>query len=191
MQKPHQSKPELRQQLRLRRKAVPQRQRDLAAIGLAHNVTAIPGWEDASRVAIYFASDGEADPSLVAKALYLSKRAPYLPVIQQDKTLLFAPWEASGELRENHFGIPEPQTTACTAEALDIVLMPLVGWGVGGQRLGMGGGYYDRSLATAAHVIKVGVAFEMQRVDDLVTDPWDIRMDFIVTESALIECQGK
>ena len=191
MQKPHQSKSELRRQMRQRRRTVPQRQRDLAAIALARNVAEIPGWDDASKVAIYFPSDGEADPSQVAKALRQSGRAPYLPIIQQDDRLLFAPWEESGKLQENRYGIPEPQTTACSADELQLILLPLVAWGVKGQRLGMGGGYYDRSLATAVHVIKVGVAFDIQRDDDLVTDPWDIRMDFIATESALIECQDK
>ena len=177
--------------MRQLRRALTQKQRDRAAIELARHITALPGWDNACKVALYLPSDGEADPSLVEKALRSCGKAPYLPVIQQDNSLLFAPWEESGELRENRFGIPEPQTATRKADELEIILLPLVAWDAQGQRLGMGGGYYDRTLAAATNVIKVGVAFELQRVDALVTDPWDIRMDFIATESTLIECQGK
>jgi 5-formyltetrahydrofolate cyclo-ligase len=55
----------------------------------------------------------------------------------------------------------------------------------------MGGGYYDRSLAGVQNVIKVGLALELQKVEALVTEPWDIRMDFVATENGLIQCQGE
>ncbi|MEP4148970.1 MAG: 5-formyltetrahydrofolate cyclo-ligase [Halioglobus sp.] len=187
----HHSKLKLRRHMRQLRRALTQNQRDRAAIELARHVTALPGWDNASKVALYLPSDGEADPSLIEKALRSSGKAPYLPVIQADNSLLFAPWEESGQLQKNRFGIPEPQTATSNADELEIILLPLVAWDAQGQRLGMGGGYYDSSLAAASNVIKVGVAFELQRVDALVTEPWDIRMDFIATESRLIECQGK
>jgi 5-formyltetrahydrofolate cyclo-ligase len=74
---------------------------------------------------------------------------------------------------------------------LDIILLPLVAWDTQGHRLGMGGGYYDRSLAGVQNVIKVGLALELQKVEALVTEPWDIRMDFVATENGLIQCQGE
>ena len=73
---------------------------------------------------------------------------------------------------------------------LDLILLPLVGFDLKGNRLGMGGGYYDRTLSYLRHRrfwIKprlVGVAHECQKVDSLIARPWDIPLDAVVTETA-------
>ncbi len=191
MNEPKLSKPELRRIMRQRRQAVPQVQRDNAAGCLAQHVATLPGWKSATKIALYLASNGEADPCGIVKALRNSGRTPYLPIIQEDKSLLFAPWRESATLVANRYGILEPQAESCPAEELEIIVLPLVAWDEQGHRLGMGGGYYDRSLADAQNVMKVGLALELQRVEALTIEPWDIRLDFVATERALIQCQGE
>ncbi|MBT5006055.1 MAG: 5-formyltetrahydrofolate cyclo-ligase [Halieaceae bacterium] len=191
MSKPNFSKLELRRVLRQRRRALPQAHRANTARQLVRSVKTLLEWSSASKIALYMASDGEADPAEIAKALRHSGKTPYLPIIQEDKSLRFAPWTETATLVANRYGILEPQTTSCTAAELDIILLPLVAWDTQGHRLGMGGGYYDRSLAGVQNVIKVGLALELQKVEALVTEPWDIRMDFVATENGLIQCQGE
>ena len=78
--------------------------------------------------------------------------------------------------------------------ALAMVVMPLVGFDAYGQRLGMGGGWYDRTFAfrherPAPPPYLVGAAFEVQRVDTLATAAWDVAADAICTESTFIDCR--
>jgi len=186
---PH-AKAELRRNMRSRRRALPETIHQQAARSLVDQLESIPHWRSATRVALYLATDGEIDLSPVANALRADAKTPYLPVIQADNSLRFAPWTSDEHLRENRFGIPEPSGEQTTAREMDIILLPLVAWDRRGNRLGMGGGFYDRTLAGAGDVSKVGMAYECQRVEALPTESWDVRLDFIITECALYECQG-
>ncbi len=112
-----------------------------------------------------------------------------LPVLHGD-VLRFAPWRAGDPLVTNRFGIPEPDvepSSALAPEALALVVMPLVGFDGHGQRLGMGGGWYDRSFAfrrgRAAPPWLVGAGFGVQQVEALEAASWDIVPDAICTES--------
>ena len=102
------------------------------------------------------------------------------------------PYTETTPMAVNYFGIPEPDISPrkrCPPRALDVVLMPLVAFDESGNRLGMGGGFYDQTFSyksRAANVSKpllIGVAYEFQRVDLLPTNWWDIGLDGIVTEN--------
>jgi 5-formyltetrahydrofolate cyclo-ligase len=112
-----------------------------------------------------------------------------LPVLHGEE-LRFAPWRAGDALVTNRFGIPEPDiapSSALEPAQMALVVMPLVGFDDQGHRLGMGGGWYDRSFAfrnaAAAPPWLVGVGFEVQRTEPLDVQPWDVRPDAICTES--------
>jgi 5-formyltetrahydrofolate cyclo-ligase len=105
--------------------------------------------------------------------------------------LWFAPFHPHTRLADNRFGIPEPVASrrqACPLLALDIVLMPLVAFDGRGNRLGMGGGYYDRTFASRAHrthlrrPLLVGAAFAFQRREHLEARPWDVALDAAITD---------
>ncbi len=93
-------------------------------------------------------------------------------------------------MRPNRYGIPEPQNTErVSPAALDYLLIPLVGFDRQGNRLGMGGGYYDRALANLKpfrRTFKLGVAYSFQELIELEPKAWDIPLDGIVTEKELI-----
>ena len=176
--------------MRARRRALPAEERQAAALAIARHTCTAPGWEQALRIALYLPADGEADPLPLVDSLRAAGKSIFLPVIRNDNSLGFAPWEADASLITNRFGIDEPTTRQRPATEMDIVLLPLVAWSVRGDRLGMGGGFYDRSLAQAGNVIKVGLAYEFQRVTRLASEAWDVALDFVATESALHNCQG-
>ena len=185
---PH-SKPQLRRHMRARRQALSAAARDDAALKVARHVEGVPGWQAAVKVAVYLAADGEVDPTIVASSLRANDKTPYLPVIQDDQSLRFAAWDAGSRLSDNRYGIPEPDGENLPAETMDIILLPLVAWDTAGNRLGMGGGFYDRTLAADEKVLTVGLGFELQKVGRLPAEPWDVRLDFIATECALHNCQ--
>ena len=134
--------------------------------------------------------DGEI--GLHAFQLRLSATQTYcLPLLHEDGSLRFAPWRAGDPLVTNRYGIPEPDvepSSGLEARDLALAVMPLVGFDAHGQRLGMGGGWYDRSFAfrhdRAAPPWLVGAGFSVQQVPALAPAPWDIEPDAICTEDA-------
>ena len=143
------------------------------------------------RIACYLPNDGEMDLTPLIVRLWALGRHSFLPVLHRNK-LWFLPYTSRTPLANNSLGIPEPDISPnkrCPARALDVVLMPLVAFDDSGNRLGMGGGFYDQTFsykATARLSHKpqlIGVAYEFQRVDRLPTRWWDIGLDGIVTEN--------
>lgn len=148
------------------------------------------------RIAFYIASRGEIDPSpLLAMALEAGKR-PYLPILKRRPAtgLWFAPYQDGDRLITNRFGIPEPKLRhreIVMPWALDMVFVPLVAFDATGNRLGMGGGYYDRTFACRLQRTHwrgpwlIGLAHEFQRVSSLPKQVWDIPLDAVITEQHL------
>ncbi len=187
------AKTHLRRELRRRRAQLPVEESRRAAWGLAARLAATHWFRSARHIACYLANDGEIDTTAVIARILRAGKYCYLPVLapRDHDRLWFAPYEDGMPLRPNRFGIPEPVVPARSlrrAQALDLVLLPCVAFDAGGRRLGMGGGFYDRSLAflgQRGHWRRpraVGLAYEFQRVDRLPAEPWDVPLDGIVTE---------
>jgi len=127
------------------------------------------------------------DYAAMHQALADGKRC-YVPVISGTR-LRFAPWTPDSLLRKNRFGILEPAIATeqlLVPAALELVLVPLVAFDAQCNRIGMGGGYYDRSFAghTAGGAQSlVGIAHELQKIEMLAMQPWDVTLDCVVTES--------
>lgn len=182
----------LRRELRARRRALPAAERIAAADALAAHLRTLPFLPAEGYAAGYWAMDGEI--GLHAWQMRLPGGLIYcLPVLRADNTLGFAPWRAGDPLVTNRFGIPEPDVDPASSldpDAMSLVLMPLVGFDGQGHRLGMGGGWYDRSFAfrrqRGAPPWLVGVGFATQRVDALPSEAWDVPVDAICTERELL-----
>ena len=155
----------------------------------------LPDWQTCNRIALYLATDGEIDTGPLARLVLAAGKALYLPVIQADRRLLFARWDGTADtLVANKYGIGEPgaDSERVLAADLDCIALPLVAWSPDGTRLGMGGGYYDRTLADAdAALVKIGLGYELQRQDILPGEDWDIKMDFVATEAGLYPCASE
>jgi 5-formyltetrahydrofolate cyclo-ligase len=117
-----------------------------------------------------------------------------LPLLHGDQRLRFARWSTGDALNPNRFGIPEPvapNTAQLLPEEMSVVLLPLLAFDGHGQRLGMGGGWYDRSFAfrrqRPGRPWLVGVAYGWQRVPAVVAEDWDVPLDAVVTEQGFQE----
>ncbi|MDR7133567.1 5-formyltetrahydrofolate cyclo-ligase [Lysobacter niastensis] len=180
----------LRRELRDRRRALPASERIAGAERLAQRLLALPFAPASGYVAGYWAMDGEI--ALHVWQLRLPRECVYcLPVLHEDGQLRFAPWRPGDPLVSNRHGIPEPDLSTdalLDAGQMSLVVAPLVGFDRSCHRLGMGGGWYDRSFAfrqqQAAPPWLVGAAFEVQRVDALERADWDVALDAVCTESA-------
>ena len=180
----------LRRELRQRRRDLPAATRIAAANALADHLLALPFLPSSGFVAGYWAMDGEI--GLHGFQMRLPPALTYcLPMLHADESLRFAPWRAGAPLVTNRFGIPEPDLDpddALPASEMAMLVLPLVGFDARGARLGMGGGWYDRSLAfrhaRAAPPWLVGAGFAVQQVEALPLEAWDVRLDAVCSEAA-------
>lgn len=193
MPDPAPSKAQLRSELRQRRQALSAQQQAAAALTVAGHCQQLPGFATAVRIGLYLARDGEIDTTPLSTLCRDRGMQLFLPVIGVDNSLSFALWDSDSSLHNNRYGIPEPASDAprCPPAELDIVILPLVGWDRQGGRLGMGGGFYDRTLAGVTGPLRVGVAHTVQEVDSIPQEEWDVCLDYIATESALNRCQQR
>ena len=182
-------KSELRKRLRERRRQLTAEQQHIAANGIVEQFTTLPELASATRIALYYAVDGEVSTAPLAQWARDNGKQPYLPVVEGE-SLRFAEWQSDSQLTANQFGIGEPPADIerVDARALDILCLPLVGWNRNGVRLGMGGGYYDRALERAPRPVTVGLAHSCQEVEELPKDSWDITLDWVMTESERLRC---
>ena len=167
------------------------------AIGLANQVCRQGAFLNSNRVACYLANDGEIDPDYIIQTAWKLRKRVYLPVLSPFQSkLYFAPYKAGMEMHLNRFDIWEPACSPnnwVTAWRLDLMLLPLVAFDEDGNRLGMGGGFYDRSLAyrqSRTHSLRprlIGLAHELQREQQLTANSWDIPLDMIATEERIIK----
>lgn len=178
----------LRRLLRERRRALPAAARISGAEALGKQLLALPFAPTSGYVAGYWAMDGEI--GLHAWQIHLPATVQYcLPCLHDDGELRFAPWRAGEPLVTNRYGIPEPDVPAdalLPASAMAMIVLPLVGFDPLGHRLGMGGGWYDRTLAfrhtSPAPPHLVGAAFSVQQLVALAPEPWDVPLDAACTE---------
>jgi 5-formyltetrahydrofolate cyclo-ligase len=189
----------LRSELRAARRALTPVERRLAAEDCARRLIGHAVFRNARRIATYLPADGEIDTAPLIERAWAMGKQVYLPVLlpQGENRLWFARYTPDTPLLPNRFGIPEPDRAAHTRIAplaLDLVLTPLVGFDAHGHRLGMGGGFYDRSFAYLLRHRSwlrprlVGLAYDFQRLSRLPAQDWDVPLHAIVTDRRIHEC---
>lgn len=149
----------------------------------------------ARNIALYLPVRGEADPCSLLKTAKPGQRF-FLPVLSLSPhcQLIFVEWNQQTRFRQNRFKIPEPllaKRRILSPRQLDLVITPLVAFDTQGSRLGMGGGFYDRSFA-AKHYLRhsqpflLGFAYPFQQVEHLERQTWDIPLDASCTARRLV-----
>ena len=183
----HHQKLQLRRELRQHRNNLSNAIQRTAAQALVNSVTQVPIWPTSQRIALYLAADGEIDTGAIQNLSRDQHKQLFLPVISDDRLLRFAYWDTDATLVPNRYNILEPPAEArdCPVSDLDIVFLPVVGWDRRGGRLGMGGGYYDRTLANISGPLLVGLAHDGQQVDDIPRESWDVALDYVATDTDL------
>lgn len=183
----------LRTQLRAARRQLSAIQQQQAAEGVSGQLSHYFTNNRHVKMGVYLANDGEVDLSLFISRTQqmFSFSLPVLHPVCKGH-LLFLEYVSHTPLIHNKYGIPEPEL-AChhvvPTHELDVILMPLVGFDNDGNRLGMGGGYYDRTLAYTRKAAKkpmlIGIAHDLQHVESLPHASWDIPLNAIVTPTRL------
>lgn len=183
---------EIRQQVRHLRRAMTDEQQAQAAEQLAELALNYAPLSAARNIALFLSVDGELNTRPLIARLWHLKKAVYLPVLHpfSPGNLLFLRYSPDTPLLPNKLRIPEPPLDIrqlITLDQLDLMLVPLVAFDQHGQRLGMGGGFYDRTLQNWRQhgFLPVGLAHDCQQVDSLPVAEWDVPLPAVMTPSKL------
>lgn len=181
---------QIRQQIRQRRRALTPEQQTQFALHAADRMMTYPPVLLAQTVAVFLSFDGELDTRPLIDQLWRAGKRVYLPVLHPfgPGNLLFLHYHPSSDLVVNRLNIREPKLDVrdvLPLSQLDVLITPLVAFDAAGQRLGMGGGFYDRTLQNwRQHRLQpVGYAHDCQQVDALPTEQWDIPLPAVITPS--------
>lgn len=176
-------KTSLRKEFRKKRQQLSAAEQRTAQSNCCKLLIANPHFKTANRIGFYLANDGEVSPQCALNhALKTGKRC-YLPRITTNSTLEFVTVDGNSHFTKNRYGIDEPVgDQTCPISDLDLLLLPLVAFDQAGNRLGMGGGYYDRALAQLGNTKPrlIGLAHHCQEAPALAVDSWDIPLESII-----------
>nr|WP_232051911.1 5-formyltetrahydrofolate cyclo-ligase [Aquicella siphonis] len=169
--------------------------REHAALAAANVLEGHPVFIQSRHIACYLPAKDEFETLHIIKMIWKARKHCYLPVLsgQDENALQFAAYDEGDALRLNRYQIQEPVNTGRSRppQELDLVITPLLAFDSQGGRLGMGGGFYDRTFAFLHSKMNrtpklIGLAFSSQEAEELPSDTWDIRLDGVLTEKALI-----
>jgi len=183
----------IRNSLRQQRQKLDSSTRKLAAANAATRLIQTTAFLNSQCIAYYVSDEGELDPTPIIKCAEQLGKKLFLPFMPSDRTkpLRFYPYSSKEPLQENKLGILEPilqDKTPVKLQKLDLVLVPIVGFDNKLNRMGRGAGYYDRTFAFikerphAKRPLLIGLAYEFQKVAHIDAKPWDVPVDFVVTE---------
>jgi 5-formyltetrahydrofolate cyclo-ligase len=197
-----------RRLIRSRRDEIDVNAQAIAAEQLTDRIISSSVYQNSQHIAVYWAVGGEISMQPLIRRAWQDGKQCYLPVIRH-QSLVFVPYFENAVMAKNVFGIPEPKACENTlaAEELDLVLAPLVAFDRQCHRIGMGGGYYDRtfaflnvqkesrSLASVAggernnlsRPFLMGVSHGCQQVDVIHPESWDVALDGVFTDLAEIK----
>lgn len=189
----------LRQSLRDIRRSIVGDARVRKAIGLVEQLHQLDCVKSASRIATFLSMPEEIDTHYLNNALFHQGKSLYLPVVVgRDQALKFAPYTHDTHLIRGKLDILVPdvaESSYIDGRDVDMCLVPLVGFDDNGNRIGMGGGFYDRSFAflhvgferNVTEPTLVGVAYDEQRVEAIARNDWDVTLDYLITPTTFYD----
>lgn len=183
----------LRKQLRKQRLAFTKHERNYHALQAYRQLSKLKKYKQGTKVGLFLDAFGEMPTQPIAN--WAKKRGfeLYLPVVTHaDKVLKFIKI-SQFTLKNNHLithklGMQQPAYgNMITAKQLDLLFMPLVALDKKGNRMGMGGGFYDKTLAKCKNKpVKIGWTYDFQLVERLDVNTWDIGLDMAILPSGLL-----
>jgi len=185
-------KTEARKELLRKRDRIPPEVRKVKSRLIRERLLSLDEFKNASVIFLFASFRTEVDTAELIKASLSAGKHVVLPKVKKDtQELLLYEITDFGQLSPGYMNIPEPvvQDVQMSINDVELVIIPGAGFDISGSRIGFGGGYYDRLLAGLQKPVPViAPAYEEQVVDSLPSEPHDIRVQMIVTDSRLIRC---
>lgn len=180
----HRAKQRMRELLVQKRRMLSAEERSTLSASILEQLEQMTAFKEAKTVLLYYPKNNEVDVLPLFKR-YKREKTLLLPVSHQ-KGMTAHPYEGNDKMHRGKFGIPEPTTSAYNGK-IDIIIVPAVAFDKKGNRLGRGGGYYDRFLKTQPHAMFIGVGYDFQLVDEVPVRKHDQKMHRIILPSQTIQ----
>jgi len=152
----------------------------------------LPLLEPFSTIMVYASKCPEVETTELITCLIRQGKRIVVPIIERETcSLRLSYLNDPSVLVPSTFNVPEPvgHEIPVRKEEIEAVVIPMLAFDTAGNRLGYGAGYYDRFLAKDCHSVRIGLAFSCQKAEELPCDANDVRMDIIVTETGIINCE--
>ncbi|XID75425.1 5-formyltetrahydrofolate cyclo-ligase [Alkanindiges sp. WGS2144] len=176
----------LRKHIRQQRRKLPARIQQQAGRQVAQHLRHSAPFKSSHTIGLYLSAFGEVPTAPLMQLCFQQKKQLYLPQIRSfDRKLVWVKisrqqWQNQRFYR-HRLGMLEPRARGTTIDQLDMVILPLLAFDSAGTRVGMGGGYYDRTLWKKNKAYRLGLAYEFQQVAQLERQPWDQPLDAVIT----------
>ncbi len=194
-------KKRLREKLLKKRDSIPPEQKALQETSIEKRLFELDNFKKADSILMYVSFRSEVNTRKFLDDIHKMGKRLILPLVDaRHKVLKLYEVKDNSELAPGYMGIPEPdvrENRRVTIKDIDLVVIPGTGFDIQGNRLGYGGGYYDRllsyeskQLAEVEHIPTVALAFEEQIGEEIPAEPHDIQVDMIITDKRLIRCKN-
>ena len=184
----NEEKSRLREYLKQKRAELPQRLRP--ELDRAIRARLLEQAAPAATVFCYVSTDAETDTRNIIDRLRQSGKTVLVPKILNRKQMIAVRFDGWDSLRAGQLGILTPDSDEEWPGEADLCITPGLGFTPDGRRIGYGRGYYDKWFAAHPHSARVALCYECQLVDDMPTTATDVRVEKIITEKRIINCQG-
>ena len=179
----HRAKQQMREVLVQRRRMLSAEERAEQSDKILQQLEQMPSFQEAKTVLLYYPMNNEVDVLPLFKK-YKHDKMLLLPVSHR-KEMTVSPYEGNSKMHRGRFCIPEPTTPSYQGK-IDLIVVPAVAFDKKGQRLGRGGGYYDRFIKKQSHATLVGVGYDFQLVDKVPMLLHDQKVQYVITPSQTI-----
>lgn len=190
-QSPQNERQQLRRELQQRRLALSELDLERAGQQVSEHLLSLPQVQQATTIGGYFSVNNELATGPILASLLEQQKQLALPVLHPfcKGHLLFLNYDKNTRFVPNRYQIPEPELNCqhiVPLSQLQVLLVPLVGFDAHGNRMGMGGGFYDRTLSgwqqgRHPNLLPIGLAHNVQQVDNIPTAGWDVPLPMIIT----------
>lgn len=181
------NKSEIRATFLNRRSALTQKEQTLKSKKIIKHLESIQLFKDAKNILFYYSLNSEVETHDLIKR-WIDRKGILLPRLFDESTFVALPVNSLEKMECNRFGIPEPSASKVKSGDPDLIIVPGVAFDRRGNRIGMGKGYYDRFLSHHKGVPRVALAYSEQILESIPKEPYDEKVDWIITENELIRC---
>tara|TARA_B100001123_G_C14908555_1_gene866805 strand:- start:9 stop:593 length:585 start_codon:yes stop_codon:yes gene_type:complete len=190
------SKEKIRTEKKLARSSLSGKYINTASRRICGHLVKLSHYKNSTKIGCYVSTRYEVQTESIISSIHEDEKELFLPKIKPNSEMDFVQTSKKTQFYINKFGIKEPESNNISIESnLDLVIVPLVAFDVNKNRIGMGGGYYDRKfekLNTNEYNIKnrepilIGLGFDCQKTEEIQTEKWDIKLTCVISESGIL-----
>ena len=190
------SKEKIRTEKKLARSKLSEKYINTASKSICEHLLKLSHYKNSKKIGCYVSTKYEVQTESLISSIHEDEKELFLPKIKPNSEMHFVQTSKKTQFYRNKFGIKEPESNCISIESkLDLVVVPLVAFDVNKNRIGMGGGYYDRKfekLNTNKYDIQnrepilIGLGFDCQKTEEIKTEKWDVKLTCVISESGIL-----